>query len=40
MRVKSSAVWMDEKMVEWTERHLAMRWVDQRVVHLAYQMDD
>jgi hypothetical protein len=25
MRVKSSAVWMDEKMVEWMERHLAER---------------
>jgi hypothetical protein len=40
MRAKSSAVWMDGKMVEWMERHLALRWVDQRAVHLAFLKDD
>ena len=40
MREQSSAVWMDEKMVKKMERHLALRWVDQRAARLVYQMDD
>jgi len=31
---------MDEKMGKRMERHLALRWVAQRVVRLVYQMDD
>jgi len=38
--VKSWAVWMDEKMGKLMVRHLALRWVDQRVARLVYQMDD
>jgi hypothetical protein len=39
-KVKCSAVWIDEKMGKQMERHLVLRWVDQKAARWAYKMVD